>query len=218
MIPLTFEKAKDFIEAMELHDAYDMTKADWDREGYMAILSRLRSPRDFAVVFFQLPMCQRLPFCLEACLLAGKEVEALMPRMAKAVFQDLIPAPRLMDQKPRQERIWARASQALKQGFREMPEAPEHPTHARAAGVAAYQAALIYCTPFIPLNEAHRAVSICLDAAASAQRESEGGSTILPKLLPLVQREYDAWRTARANLQPLAVMKRTSMTKPPEFR
>lgn len=209
MIPSTFDQAKDFIEAMEFRSAEEMTEADWHKQGYMAIVSRIHNPKDFALAFFQIPMCQRLPFCLEACLLAGKEVENLMPRMAKAFFQDLILNTRLMDQKERQDRIWARATQAMRQGFREFPEAPKLPTVERAAGTAAYQAALIYCTPYIPLDPAHQAVQICLSAAHAAQEENEGGSTIIPKLLPLVQREYDRLLTAAAALKPrLAILKR----------
>lgn len=204
MIPLTFDKAKDFIEAMELHTAYDMTKADWERDGYMAILSRLTHHKDLLLALLQFPMCQRLPFCLEVCLLAGKEVEPLMPRMAKAFFEDLTLNPHYMDIKARQDRIWARADKAFKQQFRETETSPNVLQYEKAAGVAAYEATLIYCTPAIPLDAAHKAMMICVDAAIGAQNEFEGGNTLLSKLLTLGQREWDAYRQALLATRPMA--------------
>jgi hypothetical protein len=200
MIPSTFDRAKEYIEAMEFRSAEGITKAEWDRDGYMAILSRLHAVSDFVAALLQIPRCAGLPFILESCLLACHEVKPLIPRPALALLEDLIVNPHLMDRKPRRERLWQRAGLMLKLGFREDQNLPRLPESARAAGTAVYEAALIYTTPFIPLHEAHKALEICLKAAVAAQEETEGGNTVLPKLLPLAQREYDIYRQVAAEL------------------
>lgn len=208
-LPSNYEAIPAWLEAMEIKPARPILQDEWDKRGFMAVFSALDRPSDVVIALLQIPMCQRLTFAVQACIKAGKAVEKYMPRPAKAVFQDLLMNVRLMDDKERRERIWSRTSKLLKNKFREDLSNPPVSDQGIAAGIVAFQAALIYCTPFMPLPKAHEAMDLCFRNAWKV-KGGETGPKVLQALVPLVNEKYQELLGAAAAARTLPLRTDTS--------